>query len=166
MLRASSNPFLTIVVFDTSIKNYVTTLISHIHSYNKPVVKTMHKAINITTTEAELFMICCGINQAVANSNVNHIVIITDSLHTVKKIFDSLVHPYQIHLATIFQELREFFLKNSCNCIKFWNCSSKQKWLLHYSVDRDTKRIVFTPSFPCKSSWDFYRKIECDLILS
>ena len=127
MLRASSNPFLTIVVFNTSIKNYITTLISHIHSYNKPVIKTMHRAINITTTEAELFMICCGINQAVANSNVNHIVIITDTLHAVKRIFDSSVHSYQIHLATIFQELREFFLKNSCNCVKFWNYSSKQK---------------------------------------
>jgi len=38
-LSASSNPSLTIVVSDASIKNHITTLISHIHSYNKPVVK-------------------------------------------------------------------------------------------------------------------------------
>jgi len=166
VLRASSNPSSTIIVSDTSIKNHITTSISHIHSYNKPVVKTMHRAINVTTTEAKLFMICCGINQVVANSNVNYIVIITNSLYTAKRIFNSSVHPYQIHSAAISQELREFFSKDSHNCIKFWDCLSKQKWLLHYSVDKDTKRIVFTPSFPCKSSWDFCRKTECDSILS
>ena len=62
VLRASSNSFLTIVVSNTSIKNHVATSISHIHSYNKPVVKTIYRAINITTTEAELFVIHCGIN--------------------------------------------------------------------------------------------------------
>ena len=39
--RMSPNPSLTIVVSDASIKNHVTTSISHIHSYNKPVVKTL-----------------------------------------------------------------------------------------------------------------------------
>ena len=152
VLRASSNSFSTIIMSDTSIKNHVTTLISHIHFYNKPVVKTIHRAINIITTEAELFAIYCGINQAVTNSDVNHIVIITNFLYTPKRIFDSSVHLYQIYLAAISQELREFFSKNSHNCIKFWDCPSKQKWPLHYSVDKDTKRIVFTPLFPYKLS--------------
>jgi len=125
VLRASSNPSLTIVVSDISIRNYITTLILHIHSYNKPVIKTMHKAISITTTEAELFAICCGINQAVANSDVNHIVIITDFLYTTKRIFDSSVHLYQIHSAAISQELRKFFSKDPCNHIEFWDCPSK-----------------------------------------
>ena len=165
VLRASSNPSSTIIMSDASIKNHVATLILHIHYYNKPVIKTMHRVINVTTTKAELFAIHCGINQAVANSDINHLVIITNSLHTTKRIFNSLVHLYQIHSAVISQELREFFSKDSCNYIEFWDCPSKQKWPLHYSVDKDTKRIVFTPSFPCKSSWDFCRKIECDLIL-
>jgi len=56
-LRASSNPSSTIIVSDASIMNHVTISISHIHSFNKPVVKTIHRAINITTTEAELFTI-------------------------------------------------------------------------------------------------------------
>ena len=76
------------------IKNHVVTSISHIYSYNKPVVKTIHRAINITTTKAKLFVIYSGINQAVTNSNINHIVIITNSLHAAKRIFDSSVHPY------------------------------------------------------------------------
>jgi len=65
--RASSNSSSTIVVSDTSIKNHVTTSISHIHSYNKPVIKTLHRAINVITTEAEIFAIHCRINQAVTN---------------------------------------------------------------------------------------------------
>jgi len=164
--RTSSNPLSIIVVSDASIKNHVTTSILHIHSYNKPVVKTLHRVINITTTEAKLFAICCRINQTVTNQDVNHIVVITDSLHATKKIVDSSVHPYQIHSAAISQELREFFSRNSHNHIKFWDCPSKQKWLLHYSVNKDTKSIVSTPLFPCKSSWDFCRKKECDAILS
>ena len=124
ILKASSDPFSSIVISDASIKNQVTTSISHIHSFNKPIVKTLHRAINITIAEAELFAIQCGINQAVANSNIKHIVVITDSLHITRKIFDSSFHPYQIHSAAISTELREFFSKDSQNCIEFWDCPS------------------------------------------
>ena len=149
-----------------SIKNHIAISISHIHSFKKPVVKTIHRAINITITEAELFTIQYDINQAATCSNVNHIVVITNFLHTTRRILDSSVHLYQIHSAVISQKLREFFSKDTCNHIKFWNCPSKQKWLLHYSVDKNTKIIVSTLSFPCKSSWDFCRKTECNSILS
>jgi len=166
VFRVSSNPSSTIVMSDASIKNHVATSISHIHSYNKAVVQTLHRAIKVITTEAKLFAIHYGINQAVTNQDVNHIVVITDSLHAAKKIFDSSVHPYQIHSAAISQELREFFLRNSHNHSEFWDCPSKQKWSLHYSVDKDTKSMVSMLSFPCKSSWDFCRKTECNTILS
>jgi len=56
-LRASSNLSSTIIVSDASIMNHVTTSISHIHFFNKPVIKTIHRAINVTTTEAKLFAI-------------------------------------------------------------------------------------------------------------
>ena len=62
----------------------------------------------MSTTEAELFAIRCGINQAIGISYIKCIVIITDSLHAAKKIFDSSSHSYQIHSATITHELREF----------------------------------------------------------
>jgi len=55
----------TIIVSDISIKNNVVTSIAHIHSYNLPVIKMIHYATNIISTEAELFAIRCGINQAV-----------------------------------------------------------------------------------------------------
>ena len=62
MFKASSNPFSTIVVSDASIKNQVTNSISHIYSFDKPVIKTLYRTINITIAKAELFAIRCGIN--------------------------------------------------------------------------------------------------------
>ena len=55
--RTSSNPSSSIVVSNASIKNHVAMSILYIHLYNKPVIKTIHKAVNIITTEAELFII-------------------------------------------------------------------------------------------------------------
>ena len=121
---------------------------------------------NITTTEAKLFAIWCGINQVASIANINHIVVIMDSLHAAKRIFDSSLHPYQIQSAAISHELRDFFLKDINNCIEFWDCPSKQKWPLHALVDKDSKSSDSIPIFPCKSSWDFCKKQECDSILS
>jgi len=61
-IQASSDPLSTIVVMYASIKNQVTILIAHIHRSNNPVIKTIHHAVNITSTEAKLFAIRCGIN--------------------------------------------------------------------------------------------------------
>ena len=118
------------------------------------------------STEAKLFVIRCGINQATYLSNINQIFVITDSIHTVKRIFDSLSHLYQIQSASISYELGEFFKKDSNNLIKFWDCPSNQKWSLHDIVDKETKKVDLTPIFPYKSSWDFSRKNKCDTILN
>ena len=128
------------------------TSISHIHSHDNLVVKTIHHAINVTTTEAELFTIRCSINQASHIPNINCIFVITDSIHAAKRIFDLSSHPYQIHSAAISLELREFFKKDSNNCIEFWNFSSNQNWSLHSLVDTDTKKFNFSPTFPYKLS--------------
>ena len=125
--ETSSNFSTAIIISDASIKNHVTTLISHIYPHNKPIIKKIHQAINVTTTEAELFAICCGINQVIGISNIKYIIVITDSIHAARRIFDSSMHSYQIHSATISQELRAFFMKNNNNCIEFWDCPSKLK---------------------------------------
>ena len=57
VFRASLNPYSSIVVSNTSIENHVAISISHIHLYDKPVIKIIHRAVNITSTEAELFAI-------------------------------------------------------------------------------------------------------------
>jgi len=151
------------VVTDTSIKNNVATSIAYIHVCDKPVIKTIHHAVNVLTTEAELFAIRCGINQATNIPDILKIVIITDSLHTSQRIFDSSVYPYQIHAAAISKELRRFFIKSCNNSIE---CPSQCNWSLHKAVDIETKHLCSQPLYPCKSSWDFSKKSKCDNILS
>jgi len=58
----SVDPKTAVIVSDASIKNQVTMSITHIHVYKTPVVKIVHNAINVTSTEAELFAIRCGLN--------------------------------------------------------------------------------------------------------
>ena len=71
-----------------SIKNQIAISIAHVHSFRNSIIKTLHYIFNITTTEAKLFAIRYNINQAVQITSINHIVIITDSIHAVHKIFD------------------------------------------------------------------------------
>jgi len=100
------------------------TSIAYIHIHDKPVVKMLCYTVNINSTEAKLFTIRYGINQATNSIGIHKIIIVTDSIHTTKKIFESLLHPFQIYLAVILQELHKFFLTHQENSIKFWECSS------------------------------------------
>jgi len=108
-----------IVILDVSIKNSVVTSMSHIHLYNKSVIKTIYWATNVTTTEAELFVIRYGINQAINTSNVEHIIVITDSIYAVERIFNSLSYPYQTHSVAISKKLWDFFKVSVKNHINF-----------------------------------------------
>ena len=56
------DPNSIIVVSDASIRNNIAISISHIHSHFNKVKKIIHYTVNITSTEAELFAIRCGIN--------------------------------------------------------------------------------------------------------
>jgi len=163
-ISTSIDPHSIMVISDTSIRNNVATSISHIYLYNRLIIKTIHHMVNITSTEAKLFTIRCRVNQAISIPNIKHIVVVTDSLHAAKKIFDSLMHPYQIHSTAISQELRNFFKKDSNNHIDFWDCPNKQKWILYFLVDKNTRKFDFSPILPYKSSWDFYKKYEYDSI--
>jgi len=68
-------------VTNASIKNNVTTLIAHIHVYDKPVIKTLHHAVNVMAIEAELFAIRCSINQATSIPGISKIIVIIDLLY-------------------------------------------------------------------------------------
>jgi len=78
------DPETIIIIFDASIKNNVITSISHVCSHQNILAKTIHYAINITSTEVELFTIRCGINQAIHIQNVHHIFVITDAIHSAR----------------------------------------------------------------------------------
>ena len=118
VLQSSSSPSIAIIVTDASIKNNIATSILHVHLVNRPLTKTVHHAAFITSTEAELFTIKCSINQACNKENVSRVVVITDSIHAVKKIFDSKSHPYQIHTMAIFSKLHRFFNISQENSIR------------------------------------------------
>ena len=161
-LNSSLEPSVALVVSDASIKNHIATSIAHIHVHNKQVIKIIHQVVNITSTEAELFAIRCGINQATNLQDIRKIVIITDSIHSAKKIFDYLSHPFQVHTASISNELRKFFSININNTVKFWECTSRCNWSLYKAVDRETKKFCPIPSLPWKLSWDFSKKRGCN----
>ena len=59
--------------------------IAYIHVYKTPVIKIIHHTINITSTKAELFAIRYGLNQATQLTNIECIMVITDSIHAAKK---------------------------------------------------------------------------------
>ena len=152
VLKSSLPPLVAIIASDMSIKNNVTTFIAHIHTYNKSLTKMIHHAVLVTSTEAKLFAIRCGINQAMNLNNIAKIIVVTDSIHAARKIFDFSVHPYQIQSAAILYELHNFFNCHEDNTIEFWECPSHLKWCLHNKVDKKTKSFNLTPLYPCKSS--------------
>jgi len=149
-----------------SIKNQVATLVAHIHIYDNLIIKTLHYTINITSTEAKFFAIRCDINKTTQIVNINCIIVIIDSTHATKRIFDSSVYPYQIQLSTISRELREFFKRDQYNSIEFWNCPSCDKWILYYIVNKEIKKFDLIPIFLYKFLWKFDRKNKCDKILN
>ena len=97
---------------------------NNIHVHNKQAIKTIHHAVNVTTTEAKLFTIRCSINQVTNLQGIRKIIVITDSIHSTREIFDYSLHPFQVYIASISNELRRFFDANNSNTIKFWEYSS------------------------------------------
>jgi len=115
---------MAIIVTDASIKNNIATSILYVHLVDHPLIKTVYYAAFVTSTEAELSAIRCGINQACNKKNVSKIIIVTDSIHGARKIFDSKSHLYQIHTTAILSELHHFFAISQENSIEFWECPS------------------------------------------
>jgi len=82
------DPKSVMVVSDASIRNNVAISIAHVHLYLNSINKTIHYTINITSIEAELFAIRCGINKAVKISDVAHIIVIIDAMYIAHHIFN------------------------------------------------------------------------------
>ena len=62
--------------------------------------------------------------------------------------------------------MRKFFHNNANNYIKFWDCSSKEKWYLHVAVNKDSKNFLVIAFFSNMSSWDLSKKQMSDDIIS
>jgi len=166
VLESFSSLSVTIIASDTSIKNNIATSIAHIHTHDKLLIETIHHAVNVTSMEAELFAIRYSINQAMYIDNISKIIIVTDSIYMVKRIFDLSVYPFQVQSAAVLSDLCYFFNCHANNSIEFWECSSHLKWHLHNEVDKETKMFKPLPLYPCKNPWDFSKKCKSDDILN
>ena len=166
VLEFSSSSSVTIIASDVNIKNNVAMSIAHIHTHDKLLNKTIHHAINVISTEVELFALRCSINQATYINNISKIIVVTDSIHAVKRIFDLSVHPFQVQSDTVPFDLCYFFNYQANNSIKFWECSSCLKWHLYNKVDKETKMFKLLPLYTCKNSWDFSKKCKSNDILN
>ena len=154
------SPHTAIVVSDASVKNDIATLVSHIHIRDNSLIKTVHHVAYVTSTKAELFTIRYGLSQACNKENISKIIVITNSIYVAKKIFDTKLHPYQIHMIAILNELQQFFTTCQGNHIKFWECPSQLKWNLHKSTNKDSKAFKPIPVLLSKISWDFCKKVD------
>jgi len=119
VVELSLSQSIAIVAMDTSIKNNIATSILHTHISNQLLIKTLHHAAFVTSLEAELFTIRCGISQASSKENVSKIIIITDSIHVAKKIFDPSSHLLQSQSVAILGDLCQFFSRDPNNSIEF-----------------------------------------------
>lgn len=86
---------------DVSIKNNVAMSITYVCLGQNIVTKTIHYTVNVTSTKAELFAIRCRINQVIQVTDILYIIVITDAIHSVRYIYISLSHRYQIQFITI-----------------------------------------------------------------
>ena len=55
-----------------------------------------------------------SINQAIYLPNISQIIVISDSIHAAKRIFNFSLHSYQLYTSAISSELRNIFVRN-CN---------------------------------------------------
>ena len=83
------------MITDINVKNNMTNSIIHIYIHNILIIKIIHHVVNVTSMEAEFFAIRYSINQAVCLQNIFKIIIVTDSIHVARKIFDTSSHLLQ-----------------------------------------------------------------------
>jgi len=166
VIELSLSPSTAIVITDASIKNDIAISISYTYIPNSPLIKTLYHVVFITSIEAELFAIRCGINQASIKKDIFKIIIITDFIHVAKKFFDPSSHPFQASAVAILSDPCQFFTNNQSNVIKFWEYPNCLNWNLHKEVDKDSKAFNLLPIYSCKTSWDYSRKIECNNMLN
>jgi len=59
--ESSNNQNIIFIISNANVRNNVTTLVLHIWKKHEIITKTVYHIINISSTEAKLFVIRCGI---------------------------------------------------------------------------------------------------------
>ena len=112
----SNNQNIILITSNTSVRNNIAILVSHIWREHEIIAKTIHYTMNVLFMKAKLFAIRYRI-----------CFIIIDTIYAAKYIFNLSIHPYKLYSIIIFSNLRKFFNKNNNNFISFWNCPSNDK---------------------------------------
>jgi len=97
------NSNIVLIIFNVSVKNKVTTSISHVQKGQNIIAKITHYAMNVTFT------------------------IIIDAIPAIRHIFNLSIHLFQLYFITMSHNLRVFFNRNFNNTISFWDCPSSDK---------------------------------------
>ena len=140
--ESSDSPSTALIVSDANVKNNIATSIAHIHIGDRPVTKTLHHALKIMSTEAELVAIRCSINQATNHNFISTIIIIMDLIHIARKIFDPFFYSYQKHMVFILKKLHSFFL---CHCYDLKSLEWDKRTNSYIRVNiRELNRKLFT----------------------
>jgi len=69
--------------------------------------------------------------------DIDHIILITDSLGSARRSVDLSVHSGQAHSLAVCSALRSFFCSGSSHRIEFWDCLSNAEWSLYQMVHND-----------------------------
>jgi len=163
--RASKDdPNTLFIISDASLKNNVATSVTHIQRGQALITKAIYHAMNISTTEAELFAIGRGISQAAHTDSITNIAVVRHYPSCQKNI-RHFVPSIPATFYFISRDLRAFFSRDPRNSITFWNCPSDDNWPPHHLVDKESKSSRFNPILPSKPSWDHSRKDKCNSII-
>ena len=90
---------------------------------------------------------------------MTYIVVVTNTIHTIKCIFDTFIHLYQLYTIIISSNLSKFFDKNISNLISFQDCHSNNKQPLYLLINKRLKFYKINPISSSKISWEFRKKI-------
>lgn len=78
------------IIANREVKDRTTTTISHIWQNNVIIYKPKMHTTSITSTEAEIMSMCLGLEQVLETADVKKTTIITDAIHSTKKLFNAL----------------------------------------------------------------------------
>lgn len=84
-----------LIIADASFKNNITTSVSHIWRGQEIIAKLVHHTSNVSSTEAKIFTIRCGINYAMKLQDISCIIVITDAIPAAKHLLIYILLQYQ-----------------------------------------------------------------------
>ena len=94
---------------------------------NRPPDVVFKDLVSRTTAlDAKLFAIRLEVFK-ITSINIKHIILITGSLSSARKVVDSSVYSGQAHSLANCSTLRLFFCSSLSYKIEFWDCLSKYK---------------------------------------